>query len=484
MRIIFSCILFLFTFLSVKAQSAYTVETVPDPKRLDGGYVSNPDNILDASTVSTINSVLRSLEDSTTVEVAVVVLQSIGDIVPEDFRYDLFNYWHIGKKAKDNGLLILMVMDQRRFEFETGYGLESSLTDAMCKQIQMEYMVPLAKEGKYSDAVLAGVLQVNKVLTDPVYRDEIYADSEANSSLQPWWRKHAGNTILAIFGIAYTAIAGISFASRKKTLKKAPQYVQRQYNGAYSAMKFLFLNLGIPFGFYAWQQLTGSIRVFEFWAFIYGLFMLLLLEKRIRINRYILHDSAEKEPQETYNLLAKSHSNGWLAASIFFPVPFIFYSLLNRTRMQHLRNSPPMGADGKTPMIKLDEVKDDEFLKAVQLTEEKLKSVDYDVWKDPVSNQLKIFRFENYFSKYKACPNCNAKAYRMVKNVTLTSPTYDSTGQGRKTYNCAACNYAHDELYTIAKLTRSSSGSGGSGGGGGSSWGGGSSGGGGAGSSW
>src|SRR5689334_6234423 len=66
-----------------RQQIIYTVETVPDPKLSPGwNYVSNPDSVISASTVEEINTSLKSLEDSTTAQVAVVILNSIGDEVP------------------------------------------------------------------------------------------------------------------------------------------------------------------------------------------------------------------------------------------------------------------------------------------------------------------------------------------------------------------------------------------------------------------
>ena len=479
-----SLFLLFFTF-NLFGQTAYTVETIPNPKTGYGGLVSNPDHVLSESAVSSINQLLLALEDSTTAQVAVVVVNSIGDQVPGDFRTQLFRYWGIGQKENNNGLLILLVMDQRRMEFEVGYGLEGILTDAVCKRIQEVYMVPLAKEGRFDDCVLAGVNEVIKILQDPIYREDVLAESLNEYGYKPWWREDSSIIGLIIFGLGYMLTAIGTFANRKKNLKTAPAYVKNNTNEAYMKTKFVAMNLGIPAAFLTWQELMGSVRIFEAGLFIYGFIMVLLVEKRFRINKYIFKETANKLPQETYNLLAKSHSKGWLASTILFPLPFIFYSLFNRKRMNELRNTPPLSADGTANLYKLNEIADDSFLKAFQLTEEKLRSVDYDVWKHPITNEIKIFRYENYFSKYSACPKCTAKAYLMTKNETLISPTYDSTGTGQKTYKCSSCNYTTVSTYTIARRTRSSSsGSGSSGGGGGGSFGGGSSGGGGGGSSW
>jgi len=465
------------------AQTVYTLETIPDPKNSSGGYVSNPDNIINSSTVETINAVLRRLEDATTIQVAVVVVNSIGVKVPAQFRTELFRYWGIGQKDNNNGLLILLVMDQRRMEFEVGYGLEGILTDIMCVRIQQTHMVPLAKVGDYSEAVLAGVIQINKILVDPQYRDEVYAESLSNSRPMSWWKDTVATQALWIFAGIYGLIALVVFRGRNSAIKDAPSYVKNNFSDAYAKAKFAILNLAAPVGFIAWQEIAGNLRIFEFAAFIYGLLLVLLLEKRLRLDKYILKEGVNLEPQAKYSLLAKSHSKGWIAADIFFPIPFIFYALFNKSRLKALRSTAPI-ADNGVAMVIMSEKDDDGFLEAFQLKEELLRSVDYDVWIDEPTKQVKIYRFQNYASKFKQCPSCTAVAYLMTKNETLVSPSYTSSGTGQKTYTCKACNHINTTTYNIAKLTQSSSSGSSGSGGGGSSWGGGSSGGGGGGSSW
>jgi len=468
-------------------QTAYTVETIPNPKEVYNGFVSNPDHVIDEQTVGYLNTLLQALEDSTTVQVAVVVVRSIGDAVPGDFRTKLFRHWGIGQKENNNGLLILMVMDQRRIEFETGYGLEGILTDAMCKRIQMEYMVPLAKEEKYGQCLLEGVREVIKLLMDTEYRSEVYAYSSEVYETRPWWRKDTSSVGVAAFIFIYLISLLISVGSRKSRLKSAPVYVKKNQHPAYVNTKVVLLNLALPAAFFISQLTIGSLRIFEFALFIYGFFALLLFEKRLRLNKYILKESSGQEPQHVYNMLAKSNRSGWGAAAFFFPLPFLLYAIFNKKRLVGLRNTAPLAEDGVTKMIKLSEIEDDEFLKAYQLKEESIKSIDYDVWKDPHNDHVKIFRFENFFSKYGDCPQCKAKAFLMTKNETVQAATYTSTGEGVKTYHCKNCSYSRKDHYTIAKLTRSSSSSGsysGGGGGGGGGFGGGSSGGGGAGSGW
>lgn len=149
------------------SQEAFKVETVPNPKDGGRGYVSDPNNYLSSSDIATINSLLTSLEDSSTAQVAVVVLESIGYDNPKEFATRLFNHWGIGQADIDNGLLILSVMDQRRTEFETGYGLEGVLPDLICYRVGMQELVPHFKLGNYGDGLIAVVRKFKQILEDP-----------------------------------------------------------------------------------------------------------------------------------------------------------------------------------------------------------------------------------------------------------------------------------------------------------------------------
>lgn len=149
-------------------QKVYTPDNVPDVHRLNGSsYVSDPENILSASVRNRINSTAISLEDKTGAEMAVVVVPSIGNDTPESFSERLFQKWGIGKKGEDNGLLILLVTEDRYIRFEVGYGLEGVLTDAMSKRIQAQRMNQYLSRGDWDNGLLAGTEAVNELLTDP-----------------------------------------------------------------------------------------------------------------------------------------------------------------------------------------------------------------------------------------------------------------------------------------------------------------------------
>ena len=161
-----------------------SVDDVPNVRLTDARwYVTDPSNILAPAAKDTINAILARLEKSTGIETAVVMLPSIGENDIFDFSTSLFRKWGIGKKKSDNGLLILFVMDQHKVRFSTGYGIEGTMTDAMSKRIQTQYMVPAFKRSDWNKGMVDGVRATAKVLDGSMEPEAADSDSDTDDIL-------------------------------------------------------------------------------------------------------------------------------------------------------------------------------------------------------------------------------------------------------------------------------------------------------------
>ena len=156
MKRFISIALFLCVLVSLQAQEIYTTQNIPKVHLQDKTrYVCNPAGILSASACNEIDRMLYALEQQTGIETVVAVVPSIGNEDCFDFSHRLLNEWGVGKQGKNNGLVILLVTDQRCIQFYTGYGLEGDLPDAICKRIQTRDMIPYLKDGNW-DAGMVG----------------------------------------------------------------------------------------------------------------------------------------------------------------------------------------------------------------------------------------------------------------------------------------------------------------------------------------
>jgi uncharacterized protein len=117
------------------------------------GFVNDYVGLLDTPTKTKIEGLCRELETKTSAQLAVATVKSVEPLDPKTYAVKLFEQWRLGQKGKDNGLLILLVSDERRIEIEVGYGLEGVINDAKAGAILDKYAIPYFKEGRYGEGL-------------------------------------------------------------------------------------------------------------------------------------------------------------------------------------------------------------------------------------------------------------------------------------------------------------------------------------------
>src|SRR4051812_33124862 len=105
-------------------------------------YVTDSAHVIDSWALQNLEKELAQFESSSGYEIAIVTVPSLqGDSI-DAVANRLFSRWRIGKKGKDNGLLVLVAPNERRARIEVGYGLEPIITDGMAGQIIRDQMLP------------------------------------------------------------------------------------------------------------------------------------------------------------------------------------------------------------------------------------------------------------------------------------------------------------------------------------------------------
>jgi len=133
------------------------------------GLVSDYAGLLDENSIRQLSDVLASIKTSTGAEIAVVTQNSLGDYGSiERMALAYLEGWGVGRKGKDDGLIILVVWDKATdyngYRFETGYGLEGQLPDGLLGQIGREEMVPRFRDGDFGGGILAAVAKIGNIL--------------------------------------------------------------------------------------------------------------------------------------------------------------------------------------------------------------------------------------------------------------------------------------------------------------------------------
>lgn len=124
------------------------------------GYVNDFAGVLDDATSAKLSALCKDLEAKTSDELAIVTVKSVEPLDSKSYAVGLFKEWGIGKKGKDNGILLLLAMKERRVEIEVGYGLEGALNDAKCGGILHDKVIPCFKASKWGDGLVNGATAI------------------------------------------------------------------------------------------------------------------------------------------------------------------------------------------------------------------------------------------------------------------------------------------------------------------------------------
>lgn len=127
------------------------------------GFVNDEAGVISAEYENLLNQALYDLKLNTSVEMAVATVSTTGDIPIEEYSINLAHNT-LGEKGKDNGLLILLAVEDRRYRIEIGYGLEPTIPDSLAGRIGREKMEPKFAEGNYEQGLLDGVLVISSIL--------------------------------------------------------------------------------------------------------------------------------------------------------------------------------------------------------------------------------------------------------------------------------------------------------------------------------
>jgi uncharacterized protein len=340
--------------LLIAAVGAEPLSGIPNPRTRDGTWVTDMPGTLRADTIARLNSTIGAFERTKGTEMAVVVIRSLDGLSIEEAAVKLFDLWNIGKKSRDNGLLLLWSTGDRRVSVEVGYGLEGVLPDGKVGAILDAYVMPKFRSGQFDEGLLAGVDALLSAARDepvelPSPRSESYESGSPD----------IGAVVIGLLA-------------------------------------------GIPIS-------VGSIVGFRKW------------------------------------------------------------------RRRRRRRCPAC----QMLMTRLGEAEDDALLEGGQQAEERILSVDYDVWTCRACGHHFTLRYPKWVSGYAQCPQCHHRTKSSTEEV-INPATTISSGSSRAVETCAFCTFRREYTKVLPQIQSSGSSSSGSSSGGSASFGGGRSGGGGA----
>jgi uncharacterized protein len=140
--------------------AAWAQPAIPPAPTSGSLFVRDYAGVLSEDAKTRINFLGSQLKGKTKAHVVAVVVKTTGGAPPSEYALAILRQWGVGDKTKNNGVVILVAVDDRASRIEVGYGLEGRLPDAKTGRIQDEYMLPYFQRGDYDRGVYNGYLAV------------------------------------------------------------------------------------------------------------------------------------------------------------------------------------------------------------------------------------------------------------------------------------------------------------------------------------
>lgn len=140
--------------------TASSQELPPKP----GTLVTDYTNTLSAGDKQQLESKLVAFDDSTSTQIAVVIIKSVGQYDINDYTQKLGRAWGVGQQGKNNGIVILVAIVDRKVSIQTGYGAEGAVTDVNTNEIINNDITPRFKQGDYYGGLNAGTDDIMKLM--------------------------------------------------------------------------------------------------------------------------------------------------------------------------------------------------------------------------------------------------------------------------------------------------------------------------------
>ena len=148
-------------FLSFINFSVLAQKEIPE---LWGQRVHDEAKVLSPQTVNYLEQQLKTFEDSTTNQIAILIVSSLDGEVIETYALRAAEKWKLGSKANDNGAILVVSINDRKMRIEVGQGLEGPLPDATCNRIIRNEMAPNFRKGDYNAGVSAAVTAIMQAI--------------------------------------------------------------------------------------------------------------------------------------------------------------------------------------------------------------------------------------------------------------------------------------------------------------------------------
>ncbi len=236
MKKIIILLLFIFSFLNADITQYF-------PK-LDGRVIDQA-NLLSPDVKKDIDGILKKQEKETSNQIVVVILNSLNGYTIEEFSYQLGRFWGIGQKDKNNGILLVVSMEEKKVRIEVGYGLEGALTDKIAHEIINYTIKPNFKANQYELGILKAINEIMAAI-----KGEYQAKAKSNDFNGP---------INALIPLGFFALIFLSMIANSISKKTKSQFFYKVTKSSMSSSFFAFFTFIMSQTFTTYNLLAALV---------------------------------------------------------------------------------------------------------------------------------------------------------------------------------------------------------------------------------
>lgn len=201
------------------------------------GRINDQANLLSTEQRQQLDDFLMSYERQTSNQLAVLIIPSLAGDSLEDFSIRVVEKWQLGQKGKNNGLLLLIALQERKIRFEVGYGLEPKITDAFSGELIREVLAPAFRENRFYDGIYSALYAITQ---------KIGAEFQPDNFQKPVYRvDQSGVNNIPEGNLEVILILAIMFGFMAKSIGTVNY--RRGFWGSIFLPIVVFMFLGIPF---------------------------------------------------------------------------------------------------------------------------------------------------------------------------------------------------------------------------------------------
>jgi uncharacterized protein len=354
---------------------------------LPASHVADAGHLLAVDTRVELDRLASRLDQSGRGELGIAVIGSTDGKPSRQFATEAFNFWGIGDPQRHDGVLLLLALRDRKAEIVLGAGIDNAGNRRHVLQVMNEAMVPRFRQGNYDQGLIAGATMV----LQQIYSLDLSRPAEAPEALAP---ALAFSTPPATGSDADSpapeAASTPAEVDTSDVIAPAPAR-QPQHSGPQPVPPTETSPGMVAFGL----SILTALAAAAWWV----------LSRLLRVFWWFTGG----------RLLARRCGNC------------------------------------RTPMNLLSEEADDAHLNAAELTEERLRSVDYRVFVCPRCSRVDKLMRRAWFSTYSNCSSCHSRALSRV-STTISSATRYSTGLAEVTETCQNCHKTNTVRHVLPVL--------------------------------